>query len=576
MKKETEDLETETAYQNGYEAGRKAAKQETAGWVPVTERLPKEKEDVQQYIGTKIVQAEPAWRVTTEDGRKIIRPKSDDSDFAGKIEDGYKVVYPDNYYASSESPYEGTDSACVLTGLIPYDGSYGATSLPSIYVTGAAIDTGISHVRLQLWSANKEYINGVAYGTDVIVEAIADNYYKMTFTDTIRDTYGAFGYIRMSLAGSGADLIVTAGEPIVTASAATSDAPPVNIAFITDLHYSAVYADGLRHAAQGLSVIKETAQIDAVIYGGDYVNTNAEAELAKSHISTCKQIFAGAAGESVEIWLRGNHDNIPYPDADGNDPRIGRMECYNRTGRKQHNRRGYISNPADPGGNYGYIDLDGSKIRLICLNTADNDHFGIGDSLTDAYHVSGKQLKWIADNALDFTGKEAPTEWGIVVASHVPVCSNDWMDAHSYTDASGATWTANVVNVKKLIVAYCNGNTFDTTVDGVSVTADFTSTTERASFICAISGHQHALTSYTDLGWLTIGCPNASHLRTNENEYEQDADIDGNAYGTTAQEKTAKSATDTAFTVLTIDRAGGKIYAWCYGAGYNRSFSIPQ
>lgn len=62
-----------------------------------------------RYIGTKIVKATPAWRVTTEDGRKYIRLKSDDSDFAGKIEDGYKVIYSDGY--ESWSPKEVFEEA---------------------------------------------------------------------------------------------------------------------------------------------------------------------------------------------------------------------------------------------------------------------------------------------------------------------------------------------------------------------------------------------------------------------------------------------------------------------------------
>lgn len=71
---------------------------------------------MEQYIGTKMIQAEPAWRVTTEDGRKFIQLKSDNSDFAGKIEDGYKVVYPPDGYESwspkevFEAAYRRTDS----------------------------------------------------------------------------------------------------------------------------------------------------------------------------------------------------------------------------------------------------------------------------------------------------------------------------------------------------------------------------------------------------------------------------------------------------------------------------------
>lgn len=64
---------------------------------------------MKRYIGTKQVSAEPAWRVTTEDGRAFILEKSSNEDFAGTIEDGYKVVYSDGY--ESWSPKEVFEQA---------------------------------------------------------------------------------------------------------------------------------------------------------------------------------------------------------------------------------------------------------------------------------------------------------------------------------------------------------------------------------------------------------------------------------------------------------------------------------
>lgn len=64
---------------------------------------------MKQYIGTKWVSAEPAWRVTTEDGRAFILEKSSNEDFAGTIEDGYKVV--DSYGYESWSPKEVFEQA---------------------------------------------------------------------------------------------------------------------------------------------------------------------------------------------------------------------------------------------------------------------------------------------------------------------------------------------------------------------------------------------------------------------------------------------------------------------------------
>ena len=47
---------------------------------------------MKQYIGTKIIQAEPAFRV---DGKVFVKANIVPCGY--KIEDGYKVVYPDGY-----------------------------------------------------------------------------------------------------------------------------------------------------------------------------------------------------------------------------------------------------------------------------------------------------------------------------------------------------------------------------------------------------------------------------------------------------------------------------------------------
>ena len=47
---------------------------------------------MKQYIGTKIIQAEPAYKV---DGKVFVKANIVPSGY--KIEDGYKVVYPDGY-----------------------------------------------------------------------------------------------------------------------------------------------------------------------------------------------------------------------------------------------------------------------------------------------------------------------------------------------------------------------------------------------------------------------------------------------------------------------------------------------
>lgn len=70
------------------------------------------------YIGTKIIQAEPAFRVSNENFTNVIHPKTYaiPEDRTGQTwEDGYKVVYPDGYVSWSpkdvfEAAYCQTDT----------------------------------------------------------------------------------------------------------------------------------------------------------------------------------------------------------------------------------------------------------------------------------------------------------------------------------------------------------------------------------------------------------------------------------------------------------------------------------
>lgn len=66
---------------------------------------------MKQYIGTKLVKAEPAWRITGPRGDVFVEMKGPASccEAGSKIEDGYKVVYPDGY--ESWSPKEVFEEA---------------------------------------------------------------------------------------------------------------------------------------------------------------------------------------------------------------------------------------------------------------------------------------------------------------------------------------------------------------------------------------------------------------------------------------------------------------------------------
>lgn len=74
---------------------------------------------MKEYIGTKIVQAEPAWKITDFDDTSIVWEKSIGQPRNGAtIEDGYKVVYQDGY--ESWSPKDVFEEAYRETMGMPF------------------------------------------------------------------------------------------------------------------------------------------------------------------------------------------------------------------------------------------------------------------------------------------------------------------------------------------------------------------------------------------------------------------------------------------------------------------------
>lgn len=120
-----------------------------------------------------------------------------------------EVGYKNGIYASESG--DGTDSACVATGWIPYTWSPDNV----IYVRGASI-TSASHVRFFGW-VNKTSVNSNAYATGAnlsnfftVEEIETGTYYKLTPLNTVPTVE----YIRISLIGTGENLIVTVNEEI--------------------------------------------------------------------------------------------------------------------------------------------------------------------------------------------------------------------------------------------------------------------------------------------------------------------------------------------------------------------------
>lgn len=121
------------------------------------------------------------------------------------------IGYRNGAYASSVSPYYGTDAACWCTGAIAVQPS------DVIYVKGATLE-GSGHERLGAFSSYnggcfwcKAYtaLSGMA-----TITKLGDKYYKIVLDASYAD-YGNIGYIVFSAQGTGDSVVVTKNEEIL-------------------------------------------------------------------------------------------------------------------------------------------------------------------------------------------------------------------------------------------------------------------------------------------------------------------------------------------------------------------------
>ncbi len=461
---------------------------------------------------------------------------------------GYKTGYRLN---SSNNEYAQT-GFCV-TGYIPCaPGDIVRLKNISFNANGASIGS----VKIVAYKSDKTVLSSCAVGNMTAVSGIFDDTGNLTQFTTVANCH----YFRLSCYDINANSIITVNEEITTTESTGHDCVPFNFAFLSDIHYSANYKNGIKHTEQALNVISERAHIDLVAFGGDYIpnwtrmaKTNAVAAITETKINYSDI-------KTPCLWLKGNHDNNGYT-----GERLSKAEIYNRIMCKNRDVHGFIENPNDPYGGYGYVDFDNSKIRVIVVNTSDNDNMsakpnesGAIAPVINAHNVSVVQLQWLADNALDFSDKTSANEWGIIVISHVPIFAaasiGYWT---SYTDGDNKSWTLNRQNVAELIKSYVDKTSFTATLNGETATKDFSNLTETAEVICFVNGHGHSERVGTYNGFKFIWCPATAAVASKSD--------DGNTYT-----KTADTVNDTAFTMFTVDRANHKIHAWNYGAGYDR------
>lgn len=307
-------------------------------------------------------------------------------------------------------------------------------------------------------------------------------------------------------------------------------------AAITDMHYgNGGYTEGVDHACRALKYIDSRIKLDAVAVLGDYTDGMASNSYAGA-VADCRDVNSVLDGLrfAPNLRVQGNHDFY----------KTHAPEMYR-----------YISAYSDNVvwgsklGGYFYRDFEDIHLRVICLNTAEENSSSLSCSV--------EQYSWFAQT-LDLSGKEDPGSWQTLILSHHPL---DWF-------ASGDTgyvfW--------QILGAYLEGSIWS----GCDV-YDYAGKND-AKIIANIHGHIHNLltrkiaagqpnTTQDTIDVLRMATPEACYDR--ENQYNGTWDL--NPFGEdTSYPKTQGAAEETAFCIYCIDLESRTIHGICYGAGYDR------
>ena len=264
--------------------------------------------------------------------------------------------------------------------------------------------------------------------------------------------------------------------------------------------------------------------------------------------------------EAVRLWshsnnlkcpllvLRGNHDNNP---AEGND--ISKMIpdalYYNIF--QSRTQKGFHK----AGVNYGYIDFEQSKIRVVFIDSGDIYDASTGEALISGYDVMVQQTQfnWFCEDALNFSDKSDASEWAVITISH----------AQLYPQLS--------VAFVSVIEAFMNGTTASGTATSTygsythTLTYDVDYTSQGSmEYICHVNGHNHedsaTLIGNTGRYDIDIACDNAKAYYYSGSTRTQ-------------YTRTVGTIEEHIMDTLCIDKANRKIYMKRLGVGTDREFS---
>lgn len=333
---------------------------------------------------------------------------------------------------------------------------------------------------------------------------------------------------------------------------AVQTANTITFIAMSDFHHCGEQADGWAtninagnlHACMAAKVIAYSLpNIDFACMLGDvtFGNASTTPELLKQQIGEVNKWLDEAYNGIPQFRAVGNHDVGEYSTLVGAEYLFSAIGKYNA---------GAVYGSEEYG--YCYRDFESKKLRVICLNTCEGE---TTSGVSAAYICSPAQRLWFAQTLYSVGSKTDAASWSVLVLGHYPL------------DYGGTYPMSNIVK------AYVEGSS---TIEN-GTTINF-SGHNAAKFVANVHGHTHcfrvdklysvANSVGTAYDAKKVTTPNACYYRNNASA---SANFYGFDYGeSTAYDKTANTANDTAFTVNVIDPSKQVLYSFCYGAGYDR------
>lgn len=341
----------------------------------------------------------------------------------------------------------------------------------------------------------------------------------------------------------------------------------------TDMHYKAGGTNYTNNIGAVARKLMDALGIPLIIGTGDITESSAAASSAQidADVSEAFATFEVAGLENL-LYCKGNHDGawgakatygvnyamIQHP-----------KKLWNRLYRWQAKdfRRVFSDD-----GSYYYVDNIPQKVRYIVLNSHWADYSNITDADYDSQateyntqkniNYGDAQAEWLATVALDFKGEDG---WHVVVPTHAPMWNKFNGVSKNYMNVQYAG-TNNASTIRNILMAFYNKTSVEYRT-GKSV--DFSNVGESCTIAGVWCGHCHTdfickhdeAGTGTDIPFPIVSTTSAGHVNSS---YEED-------FGMPVTTRTLNSATETAFDIVSINKATKRIYTTRIGAGNDRS-----